>query len=129
MKQSLFTLKHTIHVHAQRLGERQQNQEVENDLCNADQSHFSTSKLLRPKQRIHQVNKKSGRHDSRNGVFHGTLLKTLGGFRETPEHNKKCNGDPDIEDIQQNNHLATIAGSKTGRSETDPALESTKTTR
>ncbi len=57
------------------------------------------------------------------------LLKTLGGFRETPEHNKKRNGDSDIKDIQQHNHLATIVGSKTGRSETDRALESTKTTR
>jgi hypothetical protein len=129
MKPSLLTLKNTIHVRTQRLREGQQNQEEEQDLCNADPSHFSTSKLLRPKQRIHQVNKKSGRHDSSNGIFHGTLLKTLGGFRETPEHNKKRNGDSDIKDIQQHNHLATVVGSKTGRSETDRALESTKTTR
>jgi hypothetical protein len=129
MKQGLFTLKHAIHVRAQRLREGQQNQEEEHDLCDTDPSHFSTSKLFRPKQRIHQVNKKSGRHNSRNGIFHGTLLKALGGFRETPEQNKKRNGDSDIKDIQQHNHLATIIGSKTGRPETGRALESTKTTR
>src|SRR5580704_2259077 len=129
MKQSLLPLKNTIHVRAQRLRERQQNQEEEHDLCNADPSHFSTSKLFRPKQRIHQVDKKSGRHNSRNGIFHGTLLKALGGFRETPEQNKKCNRDSDIEHIQQHSPLATIVGSKTGRPKTGRALESTKTTR
>jgi hypothetical protein len=129
VKECPLALKDTIHERARGFGDRQHNAKENQYLRSSDPSHFVTSKLLRPKERIHQVNKKSGRHDSRNGVFHGTLLKALGGFRETPEHDKKCNGDSDIKDVQQHNHLTTIAGSKTGRPKTDRALESTKTTR
>ena len=115
VKKCSLALEDTVHERAHGLGDRQHNTEKNQYLRNTDPSHFSTSKLLRPKQRVHQINEQSRRHDSRNGVFHGILLKTLRRFRKTPEQDEKRNDDSDIENVQQHNHLA-----KTGCSETRP---------
>jgi hypothetical protein len=120
MKKGAFALKEPIHERAQGLGDRQQNQEENQNLRNTDPSHFSTSKLLWPKQGVHQVNKEGRRHNSRDGVFHEILLKTLRGLRKAPEQNEKANDDSDVENIQQHDHL-----SRAGCSEAGLALEST----
>src|SRR5258708_6150597 len=124
MKKCALAFKHPIHQRAHRFGDHKHNSKKDQNLRYTDPGHFSTSELLRPKQGIHQVNEQGRRHDSRDGVFHEILLKALRRFRKSPKQNEERDDDSDVENIQQHNHLA-----KTGWSEADRALESTKMTR
>ena len=61
------------------------------------------SKALRPKQRVHQIDKEKDRCNSSNCIFHKGFprpLKALRGFREAPHQGKEHNHDGHIKQIQ-----------------------------
>jgi hypothetical protein len=124
MQECPLAFEDTVHERAHGFCDRQHNAEENQYLRNTDPSHFSTSKLLWTKQRVHQINEQGRRDDSRNGIFHGILLKALRRLCKSPEQNEEGNDDSHIENIQQHNHLAKI-----GCMEPVRALDSIRITR
>jgi hypothetical protein len=70
MKEGPLTFENAVHERADRFGDCQHDSEKNQDLRDTNPGHLSTSKFLRAKEGVHQVNEKSRRHDSRDGIFH-----------------------------------------------------------
>src|SRR5207237_8809963 len=58
------------------------------------------SEAFRAQQRIYEINEKEDRRDSRNCVFHLTLLKALRCLGETPHQDKEGNDDSNVKKIK-----------------------------
>jgi hypothetical protein len=100
VKERPLAFKNTIQEPTKWFGKSHYNYEKHQYLSNTERSHFITSKPFRHQQRIHQINEETSGNNSRDGVLHGILLKTLRRPRETPEQREEYNYDRDIENVQ-----------------------------
>jgi hypothetical protein len=77
MKKRPLTFKHVTHENADRLRYCNNEAEEDHDLCDTGYGHLSTSKSLRPQQRVQQVNEQKNRRNPCNRVIYGLLLKAV----------------------------------------------------
>jgi hypothetical protein len=85
MKERPLALEDPVHERADGFGDGQNQQKINYDQKDAESSHLTTSKFFRPHKRVHQVHEQSRCDDSRDYVFHGYPLKTIGRLGKSPK--------------------------------------------